>query len=278
MVDKPAGPTSHDVVARVRRVLKTRAVGHTGTLDPFATGLLMILVGPATRLARFLEGQDKGYHGVARLGVATDTEDLTGSVVATVEPECWPDLDTVSAAMAALAGDQLQVPPAFSAKRIDGARSYRMAREGRPVSPPAAAVTVREWQCLDWTPPHLEFRTVVSPGTYVRSMARDLGQALGLGGHLTALRRESIGGWRVSDAVALEALEPGMPLVPPAELLREWPAVRLTEAEARDVSHGRVVRRPGTTGRARLLAGEALAAVGEATGEGWHPVVVLGGA
>ncbi|MDZ4675667.1 MAG: tRNA pseudouridine(55) synthase TruB [Gemmatimonadota bacterium] len=277
-MDKPAGLTSHDVVARVRRVLKTRAVGHTGTLDPFATGLLLVLVGPVTRLARFLEGQDKGYHAVARLGMATDTEDATGTVVATVEPEQWPGRAVVEAAMAGLVGEQMQVPPAYSAKRIDGTRSYQMAREGRPVSPAAVSVTVREFRCLDWTPPLLEFRTVVSAGTYVRSLARDLGAELGLGGHLTALRRETIGSWRVDDAVTLDQLVPGMPLIGPAELLRELPEVSLTADEARDVSHGRLVRRAQTAGRARLLDGNRLVAVGESTPQGWHPMVVLEGA
>lgn len=276
-MDKPAGLTSHDVVARVRRVLKTRAVGHTGTLDPFATGLLLVLVGSATRLARFLEGQDKGYHGVARLGVATDTEDHTGVVIATVEPEQWPGPEVVQAAMTAFVGERLQVPPAYSAKRIDGTRSYRMAREGRPVSPRAVPVTVREFDCLDWTPPRLEFRTVVSAGTYVRSLARDLGEALKLGGHLTTLRRESIGSWRVEDAFALEDLAPGMPLVAPSALLRELPAVALTPDEVRGVSHGRLVPRSGTRGRARLLDGDRLVAVGESRAEGWHPMVVLEG-
>ncbi len=277
-MDKPAGPTSHDVVARVRRVLKTRAVGHTGTLDPFATGLLLVLVGPATRLARFIEGQDKQYHAVAQLGVATDTEDATGTVTAVVTPAAWPDRPQVERAMAGLLGEQAQVPPAFSAKRIGGTRSYRMAREGRPVTPAAVPVTVREFECLDWTPPVLEFRTVVSAGTYVRSLARDLGNALGLGGHLTALRREAIGSWRVDDAVALEALDAQTPLIPPAELLRELPAVALSGEEVRDVSHGRRVRRQGTIGQARLLDGARLAAVAEATPEGWHPMVVLEGA
>jgi len=276
-VDKPAGITSHDVVARVRRILKTRSVGHTGTLDPFATGLLLVLVGRATRLARFLEGQDKRYHAVARLGVETDTEDATGAVTRVVEVERWPGRAEVEVAMSGMLGDRLQVPPAYSAKKIGGERSYRLARGGQAVSPAASPVTIRELACLDWTPPDLEFRTVVSAGTYIRSMARDLGRALGTGGHLTALRREAIGAWRVEDATSLEALTAGVTIIPPAELLGDLPAVVLTEDEARDVSHGRVVRRPDATGRARLLAGGSLLGVADAAPEGWHPMVVLEG-
>ncbi len=181
-MDKPAGPTSHDVVAQVRRLLKTRAVGHTGTLDPFATGLLVVLVGRATRLARFLEGQDKTYHAVARLGIETDTEDGTGTVTREVEVERWPGRADVDAAMLGMLGDQLQVPPAYSAKKVGGERSYRLARAGRAVSPAAAPVTIRELVCLDWTPPRLEFRTVVSAGTYVRSMAGIWGRCWGSAG------------------------------------------------------------------------------------------------
>ena len=277
-MDKPAGPTSHDVVAQVRRLLKTRAVGHTGTLDPFATGLLVVLVGRATRLARFLEGQDKRYHAVACLGVETDTEDATGTVTRAVEVAQWPARAEVDAAMSGMLGDQLQVPPAYSAKKLGGERSYRLARAGRAVSPAAAPVTIRELVCLDWTPPRLEFRTVVSAGTYVRSIARDLGKVLGVGGHLTGLRREAVGSWRVEAATPLEALTAQAVLIPPAELVGDLPAVDLTEAEARDVSHGRIVRRPGSVGRARLLAGGNLLGVADAAPEGWHPMVVLEGA
>ena len=170
------------------------------------------------------------------------------------------------------------MPPAYSAKKVAGERSYRLARAGQAVSPAAAAVTVRELECLDWTPPLLEFRTVVSAGTYVRSIARDLGKVLGVGGHLTALRREAVGSWRVEEATPLEALTGDAALISPAELLRDLPAVELTEAEARDVSHGRMVRRPATEGRARLLAGGALLGVADAAPEGWHPMVVLEGA
>lgn len=277
-MDKPAGPTSHDVVARVRRALGTRAVGHTGTLDPFATGLLVVLVGPATRLARFLEDRDKTYRATARLGVTTDTEDASGSETGRVEPDEWPGESAVREAMAALTGPQRQVPPAYSAKRVAGRRSYQLARAGRPVTLEAVPVTVARFECLGWRPPLLEFRAVVSAGTYVRSLARDLGERLGLGAHLVALRREAIGDLSVDRALPLEAIGPGTPLVPPHVLLAHLPGVALDQAQRVAVGHGRLVRADGAEGRARLMAGDELVAVAEAREAGWQPVVVLAGA
>ncbi len=263
------------MVARVRRALGIRSVGHTGTLDPFATGLLLILVGRATRLARFLEAEVKTYRATARLGVTTTTEDTTGAEVARVEPERWPGRTEVVEAMRAMVGRQWQTPPAFSAKRVDGRRSYQLARAGRPVAPAPAEVMVEEFDCLSWEPPYLEFRTAVSAGTYVRSLARDLGGRLGLGGHLTALRREAFGRWRVEDAVALEAISPGTGLISPAALLEGLPTVKLTVAEAAGVAHGRGVLREQSSGLARLMIEGRLAAVAEASLTGWQPVVVL---
>lgn len=277
-MDKPPGPTSHDVVARVRRALGTRAVGHTGTLDPFATGLLVILVGGATRLARFLEADLKTYRATARLGVTTDTDDATGALMARMEPERWPDRQAITEVMGRLLGSQLQVPPAYSAKRVAGRRSYQLARAGKPVMPAAATVTVQSLDCLGWQPPMLEFRAVVSTGTYVRSLARDLGDLLGVGAHLTALRREAIGTWRVEDASALDGVLPGTPLIAPADLLAAMPAVEVEAAEAIGVSHGRLVPRASAEGRARLMREGVLLAVAEATPGGWQPVVVLEGA
>jgi tRNA pseudouridine55 synthase len=263
------------VVARVRRALGIRSVGHTGTLDPFATGLLLVLVGRATRLARFLEAEAKTYRATARLGVTTTTEDATGAEVARVEPERWPVRTEVVEAMQAMVGRQWQTPPAFSAKRVDGRRSYQLARAGRPVAPAPVEVTVETFDCLAWDPPHLEFRATVSAGTYVRSLARDLGDRLGLGAHLTVLRREAIGRWRVEDAVAVDAIGPGSVLIPPAGLLQGLPGVELTAPEAAGVAHGRGVPRGASSGLARLMIEGRLAAVAEASPMGWQPVVVL---
>lgn len=180
--------------------------------------------------------------------------------------------------MRGMLGTQQQVPPAFSAKRVEGRRSYQLARAGKPVAPKAVVVTVFAFDCVDWTPPMLEFRAEVSAGTYVRTLGRDLGDRLGLGGHLTGLRREAIGAWRVEDAVAPEALGPGMALIPPAALLPGMPEVPLSSDEAVGVSHGRSVPREGALGHARLMHEGRLVAIGEAIPEGWHPMVVLEGA
>lgn len=276
-MDKPAGPTSHDVVARVRRVFHLRSVGHTGTLDPFATGLLIVLLGRATRLARFLAPLPKRYRAVARLGVRTDSDDLTGRELARVEPEEWPEEAAVARAMAGMTGRIEQLPPAFSAKHVDGQRSHQRARRGE--SPRLAVVTVEvgRFDLARYQPPAVEFVAEVSTGTYVRALARDLGDALGVGAHLTSLRREAIGPFEVAAAVALGDVSAASRLISPAELLGHLPAVELSDAEAADVGHGRQVMREGSAGRARLLLGGALVAVGEARETGWQPIVVLEG-
>ncbi len=276
-MDKPAGPTSHDVVAQVRRTFRLRAVGHTGTLDPFATGLLIVLLGRATRLARFLEPLAKRYRAVARLGVRTDSDDLTGRVLARVEPENWPAAVAVARAMAGMTGRIAQLPPAFSAKHVDGQRSHQLARRGETPRLAAVTVEVRRFGLVRYEPPEVECVAEVSTGTYVRALARDLGDALGVGAHLTSLRREAIGPFEVAAAVPLDAVSAESRLLSPAELLGHLPAVDLSEAEAADVGHGRPVMREGSAGRARLLLGGALVAVGEARETGWQPIVVLEG-
>jgi tRNA pseudouridine55 synthase len=275
LVDKPAGPTSHDVVQRVRRVLHTRAAGHTGTLDPFATGLLVVLLGRATRLARFVEAAAKTYLATARLGLATDTDDATGTPVGPVADLSGVTERRVREALAGFAGEQRQRPPRYSAKHVDGERSYRLARRGVAVDPAETTVTVHRIEVVRWDSPDLVFRATVSPGTYIRALARDLGERLGVGAHLTALRRESIGELRVEDAVPLERLD--LTAVRPARaVLGHLPALELDEPGRVAVSHGRAL--PGGTGDrgdvALLHAGE-LVAVARA-GDGWlRPSVVL---
>jgi tRNA pseudouridine55 synthase len=186
LVDKPAGLTSHDVVQRVRRALKTRAAGHTGTLDPFATGLLVVLVGRATRLARFVEAQAKTYLATARLGVATDTDDATGAALG--EPADVSALTEaeVRAALGGLVGPQRQRPPRYSAKHVGGERSYRLARRGEGVDPAETDVTVHRIEVVSFTPPGVAFRVTASAGTYVRALARDLGERADVGAGGTA--------------------------------------------------------------------------------------------
>ena len=276
LVDKPEGITSHDAVQRVRRALEIRSAGHTGTLDPFATGLLVVLLGRATRLARFVEAEAKTYRAVARLGVRTDTDDRTGTVLQERSVEGL-DPRAVREALARFAGPGRQRPPAYSAKHVAGERSYRLARRGEAVEPAEVAVMVHAVEWLSWTPPELEFRITVSAGTYIRAVARDLGAALGVGGHLRALRREAIGALRVDDAVPLETVGPGA-VRPPGAVLGHLPAVVLDRAGRLDAVHGRrVAASAGSPGElARLMAGEELVAIGRREPEGWQPLVVLG--
>jgi tRNA pseudouridine55 synthase len=264
-------------VARVRRTLGIRAVGHTGTLDPFATGLLVVLVGRATRLARFVEAEDKTYLATARLGMRTDTDDRTG--VAIGDPIERPDVpeQSVREAVAGFTGLQRQRPPSYSAKHVDGQRSYRLARRGRAVPLPDVEVTVERIETVTYDPPYVTFRAVVSAGTYLRALARDLGERLGVGAHLDALRREAIGSMRVEDAAALDEIGPAA-MRPAREVLRHLPAVDLDEAARTAVLHGRAV--VGQTGEktrdVALLAGGELIAVARA-GDGWlRPAVVIG--
>jgi tRNA pseudouridine55 synthase len=279
LVDKPAGMTSHDVVQRVRRVLSTRAAGHTGTLDPFATGLLVVLLGRATRLARFVEAQPKQYLATAQLGVQTATDDLTGEVIArSAAGRLVPEV-RVREQLAGFRGTQPQRPPQYSAKLVDGERSYRRARRGEPVELPESTVTIHEIELVHYQPPELRFRAVVSAGTYLRAIARDLGHQLGVGGHLTALRREAIGSLRVEDAVTLEQLGPAA-VLPAQSVLPDLPSVDLDEAARNAVAHGRAVadsRAAGQrgSGAVALIAGGELVGVAR-THEGWlRPTVVL---
>ena len=207
LVDKPAGPTSHDVVRWVRKALRTRRVGHAGTLDPFATGLLACGVGRATRLLRFFAESEKTYEGIIRLGFATDTGDCTGAALG--DPvECADESSRAADVVAArLTGDLRQVPPMYSAKKIAGVPLHRLARRGEIVDREAVAVRVRDWsiEAIDAT--SLRFRVTCSAGTYVRVLAEDLGDLLGCGAHLSALRRTRSGALGVEHAVPAAELE-----------------------------------------------------------------------
>lgn len=266
------------MVRVVRRAVGSRQVGHTGTLDPFATGLLVVLVGRATRLARFVEGQAKTYRATVRLGVRTDTDDATGEPVGgSGGAGGWPDEATVAAAVQRMIGPQAQVPPAFSAKHVDGVRSHRLARAGAAVALPPVAVEVFEAAVLGYAPPDLDLRVRVSAGTYVRALGRDLGEGLGTGAHLTTLRREAIGPLQVADALPLEAVVPGVVLQRPAAVLTQLPRATLDAAGVHDVAHGRAVAggRAGD-GPTLLLDGEGeVVAIAEPRAGGLHPIVVL---
>ena len=248
VVDKPGGWTSHDVVARVRRLAGTRKVGHAGTLDPMATGVLVLGVDRGTRLLTYLVGTDKEYAATIRLGVATTTDDAEDEVLATVDAAAVTGPDVV-AALAPLTGAIQQVPSSVSAIKVDGRRAYARVRAGESVELAPRPVTVHRFDVVETRPGTgpdglavLDLDVVVhcSSGTYVRALARDLGEALGVGGHLTALRRTRVGGHGLAVARTLEQLEAELTLQPLADAARATFAVReLTGDEARDLSHGK---------------------------------------
>jgi len=203
LVDKPAGITSHDVVQRVRQIYGERSIGHLGTLDPFATGLLVLLIGRATRLATFLSTEPKVYEAAIAFGSETDTDDETGTVTRSAPPPREAD---VRAAVLSLTGDIDQVPPDYSAKSIGGVRAYDAARRGEPLELATVPITVHEWDVRELDDRSLRAVITCSGGTYIRALARDLGRATGSAAHLSALRRTSVGEFRLSDASPLDRL------------------------------------------------------------------------
>lgn len=232
IIDKPPGLTSHDVVARVRRALGERSIGHLGTLDPAATGVLPLLVGRLTRLAQFLQGRDKEYDGVIALGQATTTYDAQGDAVGPAATSL-PSRTEIEDALQRFRGLLRQTPPPFSAKKIGGVPAYKLARREQPVELMPVEVTIHELELLEIGPGRLRVRVVCSSGTYVRSLAHDLGIALGVGAHLAELRRTRAGEFRLAEAVPLEHVGPSNPAgwVRPRDLLPEFPNV-VAPAEA----------------------------------------------
>ena len=245
LVDKPPGPTSHDIVRAARARLGLRRVGHAGTLDPFASGLLVLCLGPSTRISRYLSELDKTYLATARLGVSTSTHDLDGEVVE--ESSNWRELDdsTVREALEAFQGSVLQVPPRYSAKKVGGTAAHRRTRRGETVRLDPVRVRVHEIGRIRWSPPFVTFVARCSSGTYVRALARDLGSALGTGAHLTALRRTAVGSMRVRNAVAAGELGRGLPTsahLSAARALAHLPAVRVGDADAARLARGQAIQ------------------------------------
>ncbi len=244
LVDKAGGMTSHDVVARSRRALNTRKIGHAGTLDPMATGLLVLGVGPATRLLTYIVGLDKTYEATIRLGVSTDSDDADGDETARADADAVAAVtaERISAGIAALSGDIDQVPSRVSAIKVNGRRAYDLARAGEHVELASRRVTVSRFEAIDIRPArdHVDVDIVVdcTSGTYIRALARDLGADLGVGGHLTALRRTRIGPFEVADAHTDVA--PDVALLSDAQVaaavLGEF---RVSADEARDLRHGK---------------------------------------
>jgi tRNA pseudouridine55 synthase len=320
VVDKPAGPTSHDIVARVRRVLGQPRVGHTGTLDPMASGVLPLVLGRATRLARFLSGSDKIYEAEIRFGVATDTYDAQGLETTHLHRGPMPSTDDIDRALDAFRGTFMQQPPAYSAKRIGGKRSYALARRARPgpraaghladppdrsgpppLSRPVSVMTRAIEVIRDDADRHddpdrsdrVRLRVECSAGFYVRSLAHDLGERLGIGAHLVALRRIRSGDFTLADAIAVASLEldpgaTGARVVPLTAMLPGLSSAILTEAGERRVAHGRDLGpadvqelrggEPGLTPRIRLIDRRGdLLGIAEPGGRPGvlHPSVVL---
>jgi tRNA pseudouridine55 synthase len=302
VIDKPPGMTSHDVVARTRHILHERRVGHTGTLDPFATGVLVILLGKATRLAQFLSGLDKEYDAIIRLGYATDTGDGTGTPIP--GPPAKPDSITEEAIEAALQsqrGHIDQVPPMYSAKKVEGRRLYELARRGESVERKPARVCIHDFEAirpegklikdnLDGT---FDFhaRVSCSSGTYVRTLAEDFGKRLYIGAHLAELRRTRVGDFEITQAITLDQLKLhfaeeslGTVVLPLNAALSRLPFLHLNDEDVRRASHGRevsVAESEWTDEEAVAMydAGEQLIAVGRynSSSRSLHPYLVLGG-
>jgi len=206
LVDKPGDHTSHDVIARLRGKLRMKRIGHAGTLDPMATGLLVVLVGKATRLSQFLISADKEYEGSVELGKVTDSQDADGQVMETRPVPALTQAD-VEAAIKGFIGDQYQMPPMYSAIKIDGVPLYKKARKGEEVEREPRFIRVMSWEVTGFGLPRFDFRLRCTKGTYVRTLAHDLGQKLGCGAHLAALRRSGVGAFRVEKALTLDQIE-----------------------------------------------------------------------
>jgi len=264
--------TSQDVVVRVRRALGAERAGHTGTLDPFATGLLLLLLGRATRLANFVQQEPKEYEALIRFGVETDTDDATG---APIREATLPDESAVTPAISALTGDIVQVPPAFSAKHVEGKRAYRFAREGVPAELKPVRVRVDRWEIIAQTGDALRARITCGSGTYIRALARDLGRLTNSAAHCAELRRMRCGPFAVDDAVLPDAVTTGH-LRPALMALAGLPAERVDAAAALGVAHGRDIDATISGAWAALVDdGSQLVAVAEREGDRWQPRVVL---
>jgi tRNA pseudouridine55 synthase len=286
VVDKPIGLTSHDVVQIIRRGTGIRRAGHTGTLDPRASGVLVILVGPAVRLSEFVSASDKRYQATIRLGASSDTYDAEGVVTqSTVSVDDITE-EQFNEALQQFVGEIEQVPPPFSAVKVKGRRAYDMAREGEDFELAPRMINVYSLEILEWAPPEVVVDVYCSSGTYVRSLANDLGKVLGTGAYLVGLRRTKSGRFTLRDAVPLRRLQESFDagdwyrfLIPAAEALADWPMVELDADEVELVRHGhRLPALPEQKGWARGVSQQgdlvALLEVDEATRE-WQPKKVF---
>ncbi|HXK59616.1 MAG TPA: tRNA pseudouridine(55) synthase TruB [Acidobacteriota bacterium] len=277
IVDKPPGPTSHDVVHQLKRLLKTKT-GHTGTLDPLAAGVLCVLIGRATRLAQFFQGEDKEYLAEVRLGIATDTYDLEGRVT---DEKPVPELSRaqLEGVLAKFRGRISQRAPRYSAVKVQGRKLYELARQEIEITPPERTVEIHTLELLEHGPRSLRLRVTCSAGTYIRSLAHDIGQELGCGAHLASLVRTRAGAFDRSQAVPLErvAVHAGESLIPLEQLLLDMPRLDLDDLTATRVRHGNhfAPETPLCSVHYRLFHRDRLIAIGRSLGGLIHPQVVL---
>lgn len=260
-IDKPQGWTSHDVVAWVRRLLRVKRVGHAGTLDPLATGVLVVCVGQATRLSEYIMAADKTYRAHVQLGLSTDTYDLDGDVVQTRPLPEGLDLATISAALHPFQGDLMQTPPIYSAIKQGGVALHRLARRGEAVQPQARPVLIHHIELIEWTAPLVTLDVTCSPGTYIRSLAHDLGEALGCGGTLAGLRRTRSGAFAVEDALSPDDIAAAVRegslqgrLKPMTAALSALPCVEVSDADAARLRTGSPIACSGDHALARNSA------------------------
>jgi len=262
VVDKPIGMTSHDVVQIIRKGTNIRRAGHTGTLDPRASGVLVILVGPAVRLSEYVSASDKRYQAVIQLGTTTDTFDADGRVLSTTSVDISEK--QFNDVLQSFVGEIQQVPPPYSAVKVKGKKAYELAREGEEVDLEPRMINVYNLELLEWAPPEAVIDVYCSSGTYVRSLAHDLGEKLGCGAHLIGLRRTKSGRFTLRDAVPLRKLREAFDentwaeyLIPAAEALSDWPAIDLTPEELDIVKHGRrIAGTPGLGKMARAISAD----------------------
>lgn len=282
VVDKPVGMTSHDVVEAIRRGTGIRRAGHTGTLDPRASGVLVILIGPAVRLSEYVSASDKRYQAIIRLGSTTDTFDADGKFVQASQPVNVTE-EQFEKILKNFEGEIEQVPPPYSAVKVGGRRAYDMARQGEEVQLEPRKIQVHHLEVLEWAPPEVVVDVHCSSGTYVRSLANDIGTQLGTGAYLVGLRRTKSGRFSLRDATPLRKLQEAFQagnwyqyLIPAAEALAEWPAVELNPDEVEEVRHGHRVKMAPDAPKSEMVrgvsaAGELIALMIPAAGEDGSP-------
>jgi tRNA pseudouridine55 synthase len=282
VVDKPVGMTSHDVVQAIRNGTGLRRAGHTGTLDPRASGVLVILVGPAVRLSEYVSASDKRYQAIIRLGGTTDTYDAEGQFTPTKDPSSITEAE-FDEALKGFVGEIEQTPPPYSAVKVQGRKAYEMARKGEEIALEPRTITVHHLEVLEWTPPEVVIDVHCSSGTYVRSLANDLGKKLGCGAYLVGLRRTKSGKFTLRDSVPLRKLQEAFTagnwyqyLIPAAEALGDWHAVELNPDEVEAVRHGhRVKAKEADTVHEKVRGvstqGELVALMVPASGEDGSP-------